>query len=69
MSGSQKKYEQTEKGKTARRRATENYQSKKVIIKVYFEPEVYAALQAKYPGMSNSALINQLAKESLRIRE
>lgn len=68
MTDSQKKYEQTEKGKAARRKATENYQSKKVMVKAYFEPEVYAALQAKYPEMSNSALVNQLAKESLGIR-
>lgn len=65
MATSQSKYEQTEKGKAARRKATENYQSKKVMVKAYFEPDVYAALQAKYPGLSNSALVNQMAKESL----
>ena len=62
---SQKQYEQTEKGKAARKKATENYQSKKEIWKAYFAPEVSAALESAFPGMSRNAILNKLAQQYL----
>jgi hypothetical protein len=62
----QKRYEQTEKGKKARRRATANYEAKFVEWKTRLEPDVSAALEQKMPkGMSRSIFVKKIFQEYL----
>ena len=63
---SQKRYAQTPKGKEALDRAARNYQAKKEIWKVYFDPEIATQLEDRNPdGLSHSALINEIVKKFL----
>ena len=62
----QKRYEQTEKGREARRRATVNYEAKFVEWKTRLEPDMSTALEQKMPkGMSRSAFVKKSFKNTL----
>jgi hypothetical protein len=65
MTTRQRKYEQTEKGKKARDKATQNYLAKKDVWKGYFDSSVTAALESHFPGMSRNAILNKLVQEYL----
>lgn len=63
---SRKRYEQTEKGKAARRRAEKRYKSERETWLVYFDAEVADQLKARNPdGLSKSALLNEIVKKFL----
>lgn len=66
MPTKQERYEQTEKGRKARRRAIANYDAKFIEWKARLEPEMSEALErAKPDGVSRSAFVKKIFQEYL----
>lgn len=61
MKTKQRRYEETEKGKEARRRALAAYRAKLVKWEAMLSPEMSEALEARKPeGMSKQAFIKKI---------